>query len=264
MFKHIPSTVATAAILSLASAGNAQEWGDLSGQFIFKGTPPAPKAITPDKDLPVCGKHKLFDEQVVVDKQSGGISGIAVYLYTAPGAKVAIHPDLAKPPAEAVLVDNKNCRFEPHVAAVRTGQKLTIGNGDPIGHNTKAEFFNNVPFNDLIPAGGKIEKTFMSSETTPVKLECSIHTWMSAYLLVRDNPYFAVTDKDGKFTIPKLPVGEHTFVVWHPTGYLVDVTVDGKPTKFQIGDRGKGRVKVAIKAGANSLGKKIEAAPVAK
>jgi hypothetical protein len=104
----------------------------------------------------------------------------------------------------------------------------------------------------------------MSSSRRPVKLECDIHAWMSAYLLVRDNPYFAVTDKDGKFSIKNLPVGEHTFIAWHPTGYLVDVTVDGKATKWQIGERSKGRVKVAIKAGANSLGKKIEAAPVPK
>ena len=264
MSRHFSLAAAFTGMILLASISWAQEWGDLEGQFIYKGTPPNPKAINPDKDKEVCGKHKLVDEQVIVDKTSKGIAGIAVYLFTTPATKVKIHPDLAKPPSEGVLVDNKNCRFEPHVTAVRTGQKFIVGNGDPVGHNTKAEFFNNPSFNDLIPAGGKVEKTFTAAESTPVKLECSIHTWMSAYLLVRDNPYFAVTDKDGKFSIKNLPVGEHTFVVWHPTGYLVDVTVDGKPTKFQIGERGKGRVKVAIKAGANSLGKKIEAAPVLK
>jgi hypothetical protein len=261
MLKHIALLLA---LTATASTAIAQQWGDLDGQFIYKGTPPVPKPIIPDKDQAICGKHKLVVEQVMVDKDSKGISGIAVYLFTTPSTKVKVHPDYEKPPTEVVLVDNKNCRFEPHVSAIRTGQKLAIGNGDPIGHNTKAEFFNNTPFNDLIPAGGKIEKTFMSAESAPVKLECSIHAWMSAYLLVRDNPYFAVTDKDGKFSIKNLPVGEHTFIVWHPTGYLVDVTVDGKATKWQIGDRAKGRVKVAIKAGANSLGKKIEAAPVPK
>jgi hypothetical protein len=253
-----------AALAAIASVGSAQQWGDLEGQFIYKGTPPTPKAIVPDKDAPICGKHKLFVEDVVVDKETGGISGITVYLFTSPSSKLTIHPDLAKPPADGVLVDNKNCRFEPHVLGVRTGQKLIIGNSDPIGHNTKAEFFNNASFNDLIPAGGKTEKTFNASEATPVKLECSIHGWMNAYLLVRDNPYFAITDKEGKFSIKNLPAGKHTFVVWHPTGYLVDVTVDGKPTKWQIGTRAKGRVEVEIKAGTNSLGKKIEAAPVAK
>jgi plastocyanin len=261
MIKHFALASAFAAIATVCAA---QEWGDLEGQFIYKGTPPTPKVIVPDKDQAVCGKHKLFEEDVVVDKATGGISGICVYLFTTPTTKIDIHPDLAKPPSEGVLVDNKNCRFEPHVAAVRTGQKLTVGNGDPIGHNTKAEFFNNASFNDLIPAGGRIEKTFNASESTPVLLQCSIHAWMKGYLLVRDNPYFAVTDKEGKFSIKNLPAGKHTFVVWHPTGYLVDVTVDGKPTKWQIGTRSKGRVEVDIKAGANSLGKKIEATPAAK
>jgi hypothetical protein len=265
MFKHTLIAAAAALVAAVLSPGvRAQEWGDLEGQFIYKGTPPTPAKITPDKDVAVCGKHKLVSEQVIVDPQSKGISGVVVYLFTTAGQKVSIHPDLAKPPAEGVLVDNKNCRFAPHVSAVRTGQKLLIGNGDPVGHNTKAELFANPSFNEIIPSGGKVEKTFSSAETTPIKLECSIHPWMNGYVLVRDNPYFAVTDKDGKFSIKNIPAGEHTFIVWHETGYLVDVTVDGKPTKWQIGTRAKGRVKVNIKPGANVLGKKIEAAPVPK
>lgn len=261
MIKHV-AFVCSLALLAAPAGG--QEWGDLEGQFIFKGTPPAPTKIVPDKDVAVCGKVGLVSEQLVVDKQSKGIANIIVFLLSAPGAKVKIHPDLEKPPTEGVLINNKNCRFEPHAAAVRTGQKVIIGNGDPVGHNTKAELFNNTSFNDIIPAGGKIEKTFTSVETAPVKLECSIHPWMNGYLLVREDPYFAVTDKDGKFAIKNIPVGEHTFVVWHPTGYLTDVVVDGKPTTWTIGTRGKGRVKVAIKPGANVLGKKIEAAPLPK
>ena len=266
MVKYALFSVAATLISSAVgySALQAQEWGDLEGQFFYKGTAPANAKIVPDKDVALCGKHMLTTEKVVVNKQNGGIANIVVFLFPAAGEKVKVHPDLAKPPAEGVLVDNKNCRFAPHVSAVRTGQKLIIGNGDPVGHNTKAELFANTSFNEIIPAGGKVEKTFASSETTPVKLECSIHPWMTGYVLVRDNPYFAVTDQDGKFSIKNLPVGEHTFVVWHETGYLVDVTIDGKPQKWQTGTRGKGRVKVAIKPGANSLGKKIEAAPVPK
>jgi hypothetical protein len=79
---------------------------------------------------------------------------------------------------------------------------------------------------------------------------------MNAYLLIREDPYSAVTDKDGKFTIKNLPAGEHTFKVWHQNGFLTNVTVDGKAAMWA-----RGAVKVTIKAGKNSLGK-VEATPV--
>lgn len=252
MFKHI---LLASALTLVSSAAVAQQWGDLEGQFIYKGKAPAAMPIVPDKDPAFCGKHKLTTEKVVVNKENGGIANVVVYLLPAPGSKVKLHPDLEKVSDEKVVLDNKNCRFEPHVLAIRTGQTLVIGNGDPIGHNTKAEFFNNASFNDLIPAGGKIEKKFTSAESAPNKVECSIHTWMNGYLLVRDNPYFAVSDKDGKFAIKNIPAGDHTFVVWHETGYLSDVTLDGKATKWA-----RGRAKLSIKVGAKPL--KIEAAPV--
>jgi hypothetical protein len=148
MLKHVAFTVV---LVVTTSAAMAQEWGDLDGQFIYKGTPPVPKAIVPDKDQAVCGKHKLVVEQVVVDKDSKGISGIAVYLFTTPSQKVKIHPDYQKPPTEAVFVDNKNCRFEPH-RAIRTGQSSPLATAARSVTTQKAEFFNNTPFNDDPPA----------------------------------------------------------------------------------------------------------------
>jgi plastocyanin len=249
MLKHLSYSLALAAIAGVVSA---QEWGDLEGKFVFKGTAPTPAKITVDKDPQFCGKHNLVEEKVVVNKENGGLANVVVYLFDQ--AKPKIHPDYEKAAKAEVVVDNQNCRFEPHVSAIRTGQTLVLGNKDPIGHNTKADFFNNNAFNDLIPASGSIKKTFTTAETAPSAFSCSIHPWMNAYLLVREDPYFAVSDKDGKFVIKNLPVGEHTFIVWS-NKFLSSVTVDGKATTWA-----RGRVKLNIKPGANSLGKKIEVA----
>jgi plastocyanin len=249
MFKHLVCSLALAAIASVAPA---QEWGDLEGTFVFKGTPPTPAKINVDKDQAFCGKHNLVDEKVAVNKENGGLANVVVYLFDQ--TKPKIHPDYEKTAKAEVIVDNANCRFEPHVAGLRVGQTLVLGNKDPIGHNTKADFFKNNPFNDLIPAGGSIKKTFTEEETTPSSLSCSIHAWMNAYLLIRNDPYFAVSDKDGKFVIKNLPVGEHTFIVWS-NKFISSVTIDGKATTWM-----RGRVKLNIKPGANSLGKKIEVA----
>lgn len=249
MFKHLCYSLALAAIAGVASA---QEWGDLEGTFVFKGSAPTPGKITVDKDPQFCGKHNLVEEKVVVNKDNGGLANVVVYLFDQ--AKPKIHPDYEKAAKAEIVVDNTNCRFEPHVAAIRTGQTLVLGNKDPIGHNTKADFFTNSPFNDLIPAGGSIKKTFAAAETTPSALACSIHPWMNGYLLIREDPYFAVSDKDGKFVIKNLPVGEHTFIVWS-NKFISSATVDGKATTWA-----RGRVKLNIKPGTNSLGKKIEVA----
>lgn len=238
-----------AIVAALATGANAQEWGNLSATFLLKGTPAAPKKLSITKDEQICGKHNLVDETLVVNKDNKGIANVVVFL--ADPTKPKIHPDYDKPEAAKaeVKLDNENCRFEPRVAALRIGQTLLVGNKDSVGHNTKADFFNNTPFNDLIPAGGTIKKTFTKQEAQPSPISCSIHPWMKSYLLIREDPYFAVSDKDGKIEIKNLPAGEHTFVVWNDK-FVSNVTVDGKPATWA-----RGRVKVNIKAGDNSLGK---------
>jgi len=254
----IRSAFALLFVLAAAAGARAQAWGDLEADFFLKGDAKADKII-PDKDVPVCGKHPLFRENIVVDPKTKAIANVAVYLFVAPGGKKPpVHPDYEKTAKDAVHIDNKDCRFQPHVLAVRTTQKFVIGNSDPVGHNTKVEFFNNPGFNDLIPAGGKVEKQLAQAETGFAKVECSIHGWMNGYVLVKDDPYVGFSDAKGHLTIKNVPVGEWTFVVWQENGgYVSDVSVDGKATKWM-----RGRVKVNIKPGANKLGK-IEVTPAA-
>jgi hypothetical protein len=245
----------TLSLLLVVASGvaSAQEWGDLEGTFHFKGTPPTPKKLDVNKDPEFCGKHPLVDEDLVVNKENLGIANVVVYLSDT--AKPKIHPDFAKDAAAEVKMDNQNCRFEPRIQALRVGQTLIVGNKDAVGHNTKADFFVNTPFNDLIPAGGSIKKSgFTKAEATPSQVSCSIHPWMKGYLLIREDPYFAVSDKDGKFSIKNLPVGEHTFTVWS-NKYISSATVDGKPATWA-----RGKVKLTIKPGQNSLGK-VEITP---
>jgi len=231
-------------VLGLVGSANAQAWGDLEIDVFLKGDH-KPAKINPDKDQAFCGKGMLVDERLTVDPKTKAIANLAVYLL-AGTPKVPVHPDYAKTAKETRTIDNKNCRFEPHVLAIRTGQPLVIGNPDPLGHNTKAEFFDNPSFNDLIPAGGKVEKTFGKPEAGAVKFECSIHGWMNAYLFVRDDPYIGIADAKGHIAIKNLPAGEWTFVVWNYAN-LPKVTIDGKETTLGRG----GKWKTAIKPGVN-------------
>ena len=58
------------------------------------------------------------------------------------------------------------------------------------------------------------------AETNAVSATCGSHPWMKGFGWCFDHPYFAVTDKDGKFEIKNVPAGNRKIVIWHETGYL--------------------------------------------
>lgn len=239
------------------SAGVAAEWGTLTGKFVYGGNPPAPLKITPDKDTQVCAMHPLVDESLVVGPD-GGIANVVVYLRT---KDPAVHPDYAATASQEVPLDNKNCRFDPHVAVIRTSQPLLLKNSDPIGHNTKGDCFVNPSFNVLIPGGGSVPQKFSAEESLPVKVSCNIHPWMNGWVVVRSNPYATASAKDGSFTIKDLPAGtELEFQFWQEkSGYLKNVSFNGGKADL------RGRFKLKLKPGMNDLGTiKVEPAAFAK
>jgi len=233
----------------LAGTASADEWGTIKGRFVFGGEPPAASPLTADKDVEVCGKHKLLAEELVVGPDKG-VANVVVFVRD---KAVKVHPDLATPSGEVVL-DNKDCRFEPHVAVVQTGQKLVIKNSDTVGHNSNVATIKNSPSNSLIPAGGQSPVTFSSEEAIPAQVTCNIHPWMKSWLVVRPNPYATVSRADGSFEIKNVPAGgELELQLWHEkAGFIGEVTVGGKAEKIA-----KGRKKVKVAAGDNNLGEMV-------
>ena len=226
----------------------ADEWGTIQGRLVYVGTPATPAKIKADKDPAVCNKHPLVDESLVVG-ESKGIANAFVYLRLKPGEKVAAHPDYAQAAKDSVELDNHFCRFTPHAAVLRGGQTLVLKNSDTVPHNVKGDMVKNASYNVLIPPGQSIEKTDLTkSEIIPLPVGCNIHPWMKDWLLVREDPYAVVTDKDGNFEIKNIPVGKREFQLWQEkVGYLDGVKVQGKAAA-------KGRFSVALKPGVLDLG----------
>jgi hypothetical protein len=178
--------------------------------------------------------------------EDGSLANVVVYIRD---KKVKVHEDYEASAEEPAVLDNEQCRFEPHVLAIRTTQPLTVKNSDTVAHNTKVDTFVNAQINPLIPAGEAQSFDFSQEENVPSPVGCNIHPWMRAYVLVRSNPYFAVSAKDGTFAIKNIPTGEREFQFWHETaGYLGGIKLGG-----QESDR-KGRAELAIKPGTNDLG----------
>ncbi|MBC8352233.1 MAG: methylamine utilization protein [Planctomycetes bacterium] len=239
-------------VVSLLSGsfGYAAEWGDLKLTFVYDGTAPVATSISVNKDPQYCGPFGLVDEQLVVNKENGGIANVIAYIYTRTGPKPAVHPDYAATANAKVVLDNKKCRFEPHVALLRTSQTLVLKNTDAVGHNTNYSTFSNPPQNILIPSSGQVEKKLTLAERLPAKVACNIHPWMTAWLVVQDTPYAAVSNKNGELVIKNLPVGKWTFQFWQESGgYVASVKQDGKATEWK-----RGRVEITIEPGMNDLG----------
>jgi hypothetical protein len=233
-------------------SARAEEWGTLTGRFVYGGALPAPKEIdTSVSNDAFCRQIKVPLEDLVVDKD-GGLANVVIYLRPAPNQKVAVHPDYAATAEATVTVDNKDCRFQPRVVVLRTSQTLLIRNPDNTSHNSKLTALNprNPSINPIIPAGSEIPYKFNVEEPLPAILGCNIHTWMSASVVVRDLPYAAASGADGRFKIENIPVGSFEFQLHHSkSGYVSEAELGGKKQTWS-----RGRAKFTIKPGENDLG----------
>ncbi len=118
-----------------------------------------------------------------------------------------------EPPQENPLIDQKDLTFIPHVLPVLVGTTVLFTNNDKVKHNvfspSKCCKFNLGTYD----AGVVREVTFDTPGVTNVL--CNVHTEMSAFIIVLQNPYFAITDPDGKFSIKSIPPGTYIIKTWH-------------------------------------------------
>ncbi|QEG36983.1 hypothetical protein Pr1d_43230 [Bythopirellula goksoeyrii] len=218
-------------------------WATLKGKFVFDGNPPTMPPYNVNKDMAACtinGKAPL-QQTLLVDSATKGIANVAIFVRKAS----RVH-ESAQPKGEQVLFDQKECVFLTHVFPFVLGNTMDIKNSDPVGHNTNIEGKNS--FNQTIPVGETIAFKPQKEEAVPVSVRCSIHPWMLAYFLPRENGYVAVTTEEGSFEIANLPAGEDLeFQVWHesaagPGSSLVLATPEAKELKWSK----KGRFNVKL------------------
>lgn len=229
--------VAAALVLSLTASSSAAEWGSLKGRFVVDSVPPKPNPLVVTQDQ-FCIDKKPMNESIVV-ADDGSLANAVVFIRLARRETIDVHPDYAAQLSKPVQLDNLGCHFVPHVTLARTGQLIILKNSDPVGHNTKVGNFN-----QIIPAGSEIPTKIDRGSALPLTVNCSIHPFMSGYVLVQDHPYMAVTAEDGTFKIKDIPAGKHEFTFWHEApGPLKSLKVGGGTT-----DR-RGGVALTIRAG---------------
>ncbi len=111
-------------------------------------------------------------------------------------------------------LDNRECRFVPHVQAASVGQWLMVRNSDPILHTAHAHFKSGQPDFNLGLYPGKVSRKPLVSPGI-VTIVCDVHPWMRATIVVTEHPYHAVTDILGEYEIRDIPPGNYRLKVWH-------------------------------------------------
>ncbi len=221
----------TSAPADSASSGgqkvDAATAGDVNVVVSFDGVAPTNEPIRMNAD-PVCVKENTTPQTqetyLVADGKLGNVfvyvkDGLGAYSFDAPTGMVTI--------------DQKNCRYHPHVFGVRVGQTLEIVNSDPTLHNIHALPTGNAEFNTGQPIKDMKTTHVFTAKEVMVPFKCDVHGWMNAYVGVMDNPFFGVTDKDGKVSLKGLPPGTYTIEAWHEKlgAQTAMVTLGAKETK---------------------------------
>ena len=235
--------------VALSAALGTASFAQISGKVTLDGNPPDMPQVKGISAVPQCAalhKDPVYEDTVIAGDK-GELANVFVFIKPAEGQKLD-GPQKTEP----VALDQKGCMYSPHVLAVQTGEPVVVKNSDPFLHNVHSMAIDNPTFNFAqVTAGEKKIPPFTAVETFQIK--CDVHPWMKAVVRVFDNPFFAVTGEDGKYTIDAkgLKDGTYTVQAYH------EFYRDSEPQQVEVKD-GKATKEVDFKFKAQ----KAEAAPL--
>lgn len=203
--------------------------GTITGKILYDGPAPTPKKIDMSQDANCASSSgdKNADDLLVTD---GKLANVFVYLKGGPTDKFSFPT-----PSDPVVLDQQGCRYHPRVLGIQTNQPFKVTNSDNTTHNIHPSPKTNQEWNQMQAQGAPaIEKKFPRAETL-IPVKCNQHPWMKANVGVLAHPYFAVSGKDGSYTIKNVPPGTYTLVFWHETRgeQTQQVTIAAKESKTQ-------------------------------
>ncbi len=179
--------------------------GTISGRVTYDGTPPKPEKVTVTQDPGTCGTSRELDEWQV--SSSGGVKDTVVYLVDIKSGKKM---DLPSKPT----LDQKGCRYDPHMQIIGQNADLQVKNSDPILHNIHSYQEGRTILNLAEPKQGMVVEKKMK-KSGGQSLKCDVHNFMRGGLFVAENPYAVVTDADGKYEIKDVPPGTYQIAAFH-------------------------------------------------
>ena len=193
--------------------------GSIKGRVSLTGKVPSPRffPLIASPNLEYCnrisdgkGHRILFDFTV---SESRGLKDTVVKLIGVPKGK----PFLSK---IQKMVMNR-CHTPKYVIGARNGETLLLENTDPIRHEIVAYEFTDGGVNQRShrPVDANTSQTrdiFVKSKTENFLIKCNLHPFLQSRGIIVENPYYAITDEEGNFSIKDVPPGTYEVVAWHP------------------------------------------------
>lgn len=224
-----------------------RDGGTISGRVTLEGKVPALDDFEITADQSVCAPASRNNRLVI--GPDNGLAHAVVYIDGIREGKpmpVASSGDLT--------IDQRGCQYTPHVVAAPLGSTVVFTNSDQAPHNVRVEN----PANDSVlmnvaqPMQGKRDEMVVR-HAGPLSVGCDYHPWMNAYIFGVDNPYYAVTDTSGAFTIANVPPGTYTVKMWF-NGIDTSPRKDnqGRIIRYSFGEHYLLEKKVEVKPRAES------------
>ena len=177
--------------------------GSIKGKTMFSGETPPLTPFKTGKYEKACGPEVQNETLIINNKRLKNVV-------------LSLHSKNLEPKAGEYHLDQKKCRYVPHVIAVPINAELKIRTSDPVNHNIHTYSFDNDPINIMfIP--GQEEYIQELEEAEIIKVECDLHSWMTAWVVVTPNSYSAVSDSSGFYEISNVPPGNYKLAAWHET-----------------------------------------------
>jgi hypothetical protein len=219
------------------------KWGSIKGQAVWgekkMWVPPA-FAVPAG---PCLANGPILSEEFVIDAKTKGVRNVFVWLVDAKDKKtpLPVHPDLKEIKIKDVAMDQPCCTFEPHALILREGQTLVAKNSAPFAHNYNLKVGPVAMNLAMPPNAAPVPIPNLPTVNIPGMVQCNIHGWMKAWIMVCNSPYYALTGADGTFEIKNAPAGEWRLMTWHEgMGWVVfddpDSPKTGKLIKIKGGE----------------------------
>jgi plastocyanin len=200
--------------------------GTITGKVRLEGSSTKSDQMMCTQDNRSCGKSK-HSPRLCIGKDRG-LADAIIYLHGISKGK-KFQDD------QPCLIDQHNCEYHPHTLIVPVGSSLRIVNNDPILHNVHSYEAAKEPktvFNIAQPIKGVKSSTRPLTKPGIINLTCDAgHPWMSGTIMVAEHPYYAITDKDGNFSLADVPPGSYTLQMWHEGITIVNKELEHEKVK---------------------------------
>lgn len=220
----------------------ADETGSIRGTVAFMGERPEPRPELKmgEKEKVGCVHDNGLDQtdRTLLIDDKGHVANVVLM--------VEIDGMEPEAPTEPVILDQKGCRFEPHVLVVPVGTTLRYDNSDETNHNIHTFAKKNKAVNQNVAAGTNFQQKVDKAEVIDIK--CDIHPWMKGYIFITDASKWALSAPDGSFELQGLPPGEYKVSYWH------EELGKGKSEKVTVTAGAAAELKLALGAKAKKAG----------